>query len=453
MMKTASGPALDRAAILDRFSRLRARTRTLFGVLDESVYYDRPIALRNPVVFYEGHLPAFAVNTLIKQALGRPGIDEALETIFARGIDPETEASAVARGNPAWPSRAAVREYAAAADRLLEEAILSADLDREGHPLLHRAQALWAVLEHEDMHQETLAYMWHQVPYAQKRKPASYMTLPPAMERGAGESSPAVARVSVPAGAATLGTRADDGPFAWDNELPAHTVRVDAFTIDAHNVTNERYMEFVDDGGYRDARWWRPRDWEWISAQQVAHPSFWTREDGRWSWRAMFELVPLPAAWPAYVTWAEAHAYARWRGLRLPTEAEYHRAAFGTPVGRERRFPWGDVLRGRPPGNFDFLRWDPERVGAHPDGASAFGVHDLTGNGWEWTSSTFGPFAGFHPMPSYPEYSADFFDGDHFVLKGASPFTARALVRRGFRNWFRPTYPYVYAAFRCVGPA
>ncbi len=87
---------------------------------------------------------------------------------------------------------------------------------------------------------------------------------------------------------------------------------------------------------------------------------------------------------------------------------------------------------------------------AHPAAASAFGVRDLVGNGWEWTSTVFEPFTGFAPLPSYPEYSAEFFDGDHFVMKGASPVTSRTLVRRGFRNWFRPRYPYVYASFRCV---
>jgi formylglycine-generating enzyme required for sulfatase activity len=167
----------------------------------------------------------------------------------------------------------------------------------------------------------------------------------------------------------------------------------------------------------------------------------------------MFARVPLPHAWPVYVTWAEARAYAAWRGLRLPTEAQFHRAAFGTPAGVERPYPWGETLGAVPPGNVDFRRWDPEPAGAHPEGASAFGVHDLAGNGWEWTGTVFGPFAGFRPLPSYPEYSADFFDGQHFVMKGASPLTARGLVRRGFRNWFRPRYPFVYAGFRCAGPA
>src|SRR5678810_1066646 len=132
---------------------------------------------------------------------------------------------------------------------------------------------------------------------------------------------------------------------------------------------------------------------------------FWERDGQRWYWRAMFERVPLPGSWPVYVTWAEANAFANWRGRRLPTEAEFHRAAYGTTGDSERRYPWGDVLEGAAPANFDFRRWDPERVGARPASASAFGVHDLVGNGWEWTSTVFAPFDGFTPLPSYPEYS------------------------------------------------
>ena len=115
------------------------------------------------------------------------------------------------------------------------------------------------------------------------------------------------------------------------------------------------------------------------------------------------------------------------------TEAEWHRAAEGAR-----------------PGHADFAGFDPIAVGASPATASRHGVHDLIGNGWEWTSTVFAPFDGFVPMRSYPEYSAEFFDGEHYVMKGASPATARELVRRSFRNWFRPNYPYVYATFRTV---
>jgi ergothioneine biosynthesis protein EgtB len=445
MTTTTSSTDLDRTTLLARFARNRARTRTLFELLDESAYYERPIALRNPVVFYEGHLPAFAVNTLLKRGLGQPGIDEHLETIFARGIDPDSEAAAVARGNPAWPTREVVRAFADEADRRIADVLAHADLVRDDHPLLRHAQAVWAILEHEEMHQETLAYMWHQLPYSRKRKPSGYVTL----EDGSGRP-PSADVVPIPAGATTLGTNLLEAPFAWDNELPSHTVAVDAFTIDMHNVTNARFLEFVAAGGYRDPTWWRAEDWRWIQSQSIQHPGFWEHDGQNWYWRGMFERVPLPPAWPVYVTWEEAAAYARWSGGRLPTEAEYHRAAFGTSSSEQRPHPWGDAEPSPARANVDFDRWDPVDAGSRPAGTSAFGVHDLAGNGWEWTSTVFSGFEGFEPLPSYPEYSAEFFDGQHFVIKGGSPVTVRELLRRGFRNWFRPSYPYVYATFRCV---
>ena len=134
------------------------------------------------------------------------------------------------------------------------------------------------------------------------------------------------------------------------------------------------------------------------------------------------------------------------------TEPEYHRAAFGTPEGIERPFPWGDEAPdNRKHGNFDHKRFNPMPVDAHSEGVSAWGIHDLIGNGWEWTSTEFGPLPGFREMASYPPYSSDFFDGVHFVMKGASPVTSKDLIRRSFRNWFRDTYPYVYAKFRLAG--
>ena len=132
----------------------------------------------------------------------------------------------------------------------------------------------------------------------------------------------------------------------------------------------------------------------------------------------------------------------------MPTEEEFQRAAYGTPVGTERTYPWGLEYATTMRGVFDFTSWDPEPAGTHPAGRSAWGIDDLVGNGWEWTQTPFEPFPGFQTMPSYPEYSADFFDGQHFVMKGASPATSRDLLRPSFRNWFRAHYPYVYATFR-----
>jgi len=147
---------------------------------------------------------------------------------------------------------------------------------------------------------------------------------------------------------------------------------------------------------------------------------------------------------------AEAMAYARWAGKSLPSEEQWHRAAYGTLDGSERKYPWGTEEPSSSFGNFDFGHWNPTPVNAFPKGQSAFGVQDLLGNGWEWTSTVFAPFNGFEPFPFYRGYSSDFFDGKHFVMKGGSPRTAGCMLRPTFRNWFQTHYQYVYAGFRCV---
>lgn len=164
----------------------------------------------------------------------------------------------------------------------------------------------------------------------------------------------------------------------------------------------------------------------------------------------MFQEIPLPLDWPVYVSQAEASAFAKWAGKRLPSEAEWHRAAYADLDGLERQFPWGNARPRNEFGNFDFGRWDATAVGSFPGGESALGLADLIGNGWEWTSTLFGPFNGFSAFPFYRGYSADFFDGKHYVLKGGSARTAASMLRRSFRNWFQPHYQYVYAGFRCV---
>jgi len=436
--------ALDRDSLVAWYLRNRERSRRLFDLIDPAVYYSRPIALRNPIVFYEGHLPAFSIIALLNRGLGRPGVDGRLERLFARGIDPDSVETATPRSGAStdWPSRQEVLAFGRAAD----EAVLAALRDApfvEDRPAMQRGEAVFTALEHEAMHQETLLYMWHRLPQDHKHRPVDL-----AYELGGAPVRQAT--VQVPVGEATLGANRAAAPFGWDNEFGAVAVSVPAFDIDVHNVTNAAFLEFLEAGGYRQRDLWTDEEWHWIQADQVAHPTFWVKAGTEWRWHGMFEDLPLPLAWPVYVSQAEANAFARWKGRRLPTEAEYHRAAFGTPEGHERQFPWGAAAPDASFGNFDFASWEPVPAGARPAGASAWGVHDLAGNGWEWTSTVFGPFPGFEPMASYPEYSAEFFDGQHFVMKGASPATAKELVRRSFRNWFRPNYPYVYATFRTV---
>ena len=424
--------AIDTRAAVEQYRRNRARTETLFNLIAPEAYFTRPIALRNPIVFYEGHLPAFSVIAFLRRGLGLPPVDARLEKLFERGIDPDSEAAAVPRSGAStvWPTRDEVRAFGRACDA----AILAAIPQMPATP--DAIEGLYTALEHEAMHQETLLYMWHRLPYELKRASLADVGRPMTDVR----SVPA-GNVTVPAGMATLGADRNSVPFGWDNEFDRHDVHVGAFEVDVLPVTNAQYLEFMADAGYGRRELWSDEGWAWLQSDRISHPAFWlpsspaaagrTSDIGQWHWRAMFGSEPLPPQWPVYVSHAEASAYANWKGRRLMTEAEWHRAAEGAT-----------------PGHVDFAGYDPVPVASYPQTASRWGVHDLIGNGWEWTSTVFAPFAGFTPMRSYPEYSADFFDGQHYVMKGGSPATAMELTRPSFRNWFRGNYPYVYAKFR-----
>jgi formylglycine-generating enzyme required for sulfatase activity len=411
---------LDRAALVDRYRSGRARSASLFASVAPAAYYEAPIPLRHPFVFYDGHLPGFAYLVLHERALHGAQIDPKLEALFERGIDPSTIDAAAGHRRSDWPERGEVRRFGEACDTALIDDIAHAALDDASNPMLAGAEALFTILEHEEMHQETLTYVIHRLPLDAKRGPAidAYDVLPRKRDP-----------IAIAAGSATLGQPRGAG-FGWDNEFGEHTVAVRAFGIDAYDVTNGDFLDYVKAGG--------------------APPPFWIERDGAWWLRGVYHDIPLPLGWPVYASHDAAEAYCTWSGARLPTEAEYHRAAYGTPGGDERAQPWGDDAPGPQHGNFDFRRFDPEPVGSSPAGASAWGVEDLVGNGWEWTSTPFAPFAGFAPMASYPQYSADFFDGRHYVMKGASPVTSANLVRRSFRNWFFADYAYMYATFRRV---
>ncbi|MGH7386581.1 MAG: SUMF1/EgtB/PvdO family nonheme iron enzyme, partial [Candidatus Rokuibacteriota bacterium] len=332
-----------------------------------------------------------------------------------------------------WP---AVEEVVAYRDRVREALLGAVDAvaARAGSHLMAREGRVFSlVIEHELMHQETLLYMLQRLPLDRKVRPA---WLPPYV---LGPGRPA-GKIEVPAGPATVGARFDELPFGWDNEFAALEVHVPGFAVDGTPVTNGQFLAFVEDGGYRRSDLWTDEDWTWRGHAAIEHPAVWELADGAWVYRTLFDRLPLErvADWPVYVSLAEARAFARWRGERLPTEAEFHRAA-STKSGRPED------------GNFGFRHWAPTPVGSRPESASAWGVQDLAGDGWEWTSTVFAGLPGFTAyIPGYAGYSADFFDGKHYVLKGGSWATADDLVRPSFRNWFQAHYPYVFAKFRCV---
>lgn len=446
----ATSPIIAKAqpTLASRMNEARARTDALFRLLPPNAFYDRPIAERHRLIFYLGHLEAFDWN-LLAAALGAESRDTEFDGLFAFGIDP------VGGGLPTdtpgdWPNIARVEKYNRNIREALDKKLQSAGAFESEDGGIANSTLLNVAIEHRLMHAETIAYLLHNMPVERKTpQPASSPDSRPA---------PRQRRASIPAGTATLGQPKNRGLFGWDNEFDVQRLFVPAFAIDVFPVTNGEFLRFVRASGYEHSIYWTPEDWEWKRQRRLEHPHFWlprsssaaSDPDTQWEYRAMFGTIPLPPSWPVYVSHAEASAFARWSGKRLPTEAEWHRAAYSTAHGTERTYPWGDTPPDAARGNFHHERWDASPVDGHPAGSSAFGVHDLAGNGWEWTSTVFAPLPGFEAFPFYRGYSANFFDGKHFVMKGGSARTDACMLRRSFRNWFQPHYPYVYATFRCV---
>jgi gamma-glutamyl hercynylcysteine S-oxide synthase len=441
VLATQSNASVQQS-LLARIFEARRRSDELFDLVRTEFLYERPIPERHRIVFYLGHLEAFDWNLLHENVFGLKSFHPELDRLFAFGIDP------VGGGLPSdqpsdWPRLETVRDYVrkirSELDDKLEDESQHRPKSRDENSL---ETMLNVAIEHRLMHLETLAYMLHQLPINQKIKQSS------SPDR---VTTPIVHRmIGIPTGTATLGLSRNQEIFGWDNEFETSTTRVPAFEIDQYMVTNRQYLDFMAAGGYHSRSFWTDADWQWKTSQRISHPVFWKRSGEQWLYRTMFDEVPLPLDWPVYVSQAEAAAFARWAGKSLPTEQEWHRAAYGTPHGEEQFYPWGDETQDSRFGNFDFQRWDPAPVNASPDGASAFGVHGMLGNGWEWTSTPFGPFPGFESFSFYRGYSADFFDGKHFVMKGGSARTAACMLRPTFRNWFQAHYQYVYAGFRCV---
>jgi iron(II)-dependent oxidoreductase len=374
----------------------REQTDALFAAVRPDSFYERPIPERHRIIFYLGHVEAFDWNLIGRYALDRRPFHGEFDHLFAFGIDPPPGQLPADRPSD-WPSLAEVDRYN---QRVRDE--IDNLLDEVPEQLLHVA------VEHRLMHAETFAYILHQLDYERKMTPA------PAPNVGTSRAADR-RMVEIPAGAAQLGLDGENS-FGWDNEFQALAVDVPAFSMAKHKVTNGEYLEFVREDG--------------------AAPFFWVERAGRWFHRGMFSEIPLPLDWPVYVTHSEAEAYAKSRDAVLPTETQFHRAA--------------SVADQEPNANLDFRNWEPVPVYANDNGGE--GPSQLVGNGWEWTSTVFAPFPGFTPFPFYQNYSEPFFDGRHYVLKGASPRTASRLARPSFRNWFRPAYPYIYATFRLVQP-
>jgi gamma-glutamyl hercynylcysteine S-oxide synthase len=432
-------PQALRQRIADGLERARRRSIALTtDVLDERELSAQHSPIMSPLVWDLAHVGNQEELWLVRDAGGLEPVRQDIDELYDAFKHPRRDRPTLPLLDPAESRRYLGTVRGKVLD-LLDRVPL------EGRRLTADGFVFGMIVQHEQQHDETMLAT-HQL---RRGEPVLTGTAVPAAVL---DSARLPAEVLVPAGPFTMGTSVE--PWALDNERPAHQVELPAYWIDTLPVTNSAFIAFMSDGGYDDPRWWSPAGWAHRQQAGLAAPQFWERAGDEW-YRVRFgRQEPVPPVEPVqHVCWYEADAYARWAGKRLPTEAEWEKAARYDPAtGRSRRFPWGDADPTDRQANLggDHLR--PAPVGAYPDGVSGLGVHQLLGDVWEWTASHFTGYPGFEPYP-YREYSEVFFGTDYRVLRGGSWATDPAACRATFRNWDYPIRRQIFAGFRCARDA
>ena len=440
-MAVSTGGDVDASELAGELERVRRRTLDLLAPYDDEVLARQHDPIMSPLVWDLAHVANYEDIWLVR-ALGGEASSDGLDDLYDAFRQPRGVRSTLPLLSSVEAARYGEQVRARTLDRL-ESADLAPD---SADPLLRRGFVHAMVVQHEHQHDETMLAAISLLPPAE----GHVRTAPPAPPSQAG---PSTSEVLVPAGDFEMG---NDEPWAYDNERPRHVAHLPAYWIDAAPVTNSRYRSFVEDGGYGDARWWLPEGWAWRREAGLVAPQHWRHDGAGWVRQRFGQVEALPDSEPVqHVCWYEADAYARWAGRRLPTEAEWEKAAAWDPLsGASRRWPWGDHDPGPADGlaNLGQAHLGPAPVGAYPAGVSPLGCHQMVGDVWEWTASTFQPYPGFAAFP-YREYSEVFWGDTYRVLRGGSWATDPAACRTTFRNWDLPIRRQIFAGFRCARDA
>lgn len=395
----------DHGALRSAYSACRQGTEALFADLDDETFRRQPHPDFSPAGWHLGHIAYTEAKWLLCHAGGEDLPHPELKQTFDVAGLPKSE-----RGE-SLPDKPAVLDYAAEIRERTWGRLDGTDLKRDGR--------LWQfVLQHESQHGETVAFLRYLMG---DRAPMPEGRLGPMQF----EYRP------VPGGPVKIGY---DNPAAIDNERPCHTVEVPDFAIARYPVTQYQYLRFIETGGYNTQRWWSDAGWAWRRQSGANGPLYWRHG--------------VPDHPVMGVSLYEAEAFARFAGARLPTEFEWEKAAAWDPAAETaRRYPWGNEAPEPTTCNHDRIHRGTTPVDVHPQGASPYGVEDMIGNVWEWTSTAFAPYPDFRAWP-YEGYSAVYFDGKHFVLRGGSWATRPWSLRASFRNWYVPEARQIFAGFR-----
>ncbi len=240
--------------------------------------------------------------------------------------------------------------------------------------------------------------------------------------------------------------------FCYDNELPENKVYLNPYEIDTSLVTNGEFIKFIEDGGYANYTYWLADGWDLVQDENWISPLYWYFDKSKKKWfkkdfRGINEIHPDEPV--INVSYYEADAFARWAKKRLPTEAEWEKAASWNENSNSKTvFPWGNQPPSIEHANlFESYQWSPTIVGTYPSGKSHYGCHQMIGDAWEWTSSEYMLYPGFKSR--FEEYT-DKWAINQKVLRGGCFTTSAKQIRNSYRNYFKPHERILFAGFRCA---
>lgn len=394
-------------SIVDALEECRTKTLTLFTGMDAATFCHQPHPDFSPVGWHLGHIAYIESLWVLEHSASLPCLFPQYQKLFAADGLPKSQRVYL-------PKLEETIDYLNTVREKVWQYLKVADIEPQ--------ERLWRFLiQHESQHCEIIRMVLELV-NSQKFRVAVASSVGVVAEM-----------MEIPAGECELGSNSID---ALDNECPVYSVYLNTYFIDRYPVTCGQYRLFIEDGGYKKSRWWSLEGWQWLQTEQVTQPLYWNVEHTN-------DDHPVCG-----VSWYEAEAYSRFVGKRLPTEAEWEKAASWDAKTQSRRtYPWGEEMPSSQYCNYDGLGCTP--VNAYPTGQSAYGLYDTLGNVWEWTASWFAGYEGFQSFP-YKGYSQAYFDNQHRVLKGGSWATRPWVLRPSFRNWYHPRVRQIFAGFRCA---
>lgn len=451
-MAPTTVPTSRSTSIADLYQSVRTRTLEIVAPLEIEDYVIQTAEFMSPPRWHIGHTSWFFETVLQKFQPGYKIYSE--DFLFYFNSYYEGFGARIERPKRGTRSRPTVREtkqYRAHIDEQMLHFIEKVSERDDAETILSIVRL---GLEHEMQHQELLVYDIKHLLCDQFEAPMK--PAPPPVETVSGMAE-------IEGGLFELGYCAgrDAGeppaemralPFAWDNEKPLHKVYLEDFAIDRALVSVGDYLEFMNAGGYQDFRWWHSAGWEKVNTEHWQAPLYWEQHEGEWTIRdfgGLHRAIDKANEPVSQVSFLEASAYAKWAGKRLPTEAEWEKAAMFSPaLNSKQSFPWGEAEPDEARGNlFENGFWSVAPIGAFPKGANIYGCQQMIGDVWEWTTSDYTPYPGF--KSDFDEYNDKWFVGQK-VLRGGSFATPRSHIRGTYRNFFYPHERWMIAGFRCA---